>query len=316
MNIGKLFSSIFKADTLAKASRVGGKVAKQVSKHGPTIAMVAGGAAVVGGTVAACKATLNSQSVIEESKKRLETIDKLHSGEIEPTDGTPYTEETYKKDIRLAKVDTAIKVAKNYAPAVGLIGVGLGCMFGSHHVMSKRNATLTAAYITLDQAFKDYRVHVTEKYGESVQRELEHGCKEILNDISDDGALLSPATMQKIREQEKSPYSLLFDEFSREWSSNPTINMSNLISVQEKLSKILRYRGTYVTLNDLADMLDIPRTPTGQLVGWRFDPKFPNRTLDIGIQKFIDENKDATEYYGICREAYLLTPAIDGPVLD
>lgn len=45
--------------------------------------------------------------------------------------------------------------------------------------MSKRNASLTAAYIAIDKAFNEYKGRVTERFGDRVQHELEHNIKAV-----------------------------------------------------------------------------------------------------------------------------------------
>ena len=97
----------------------------------------------------------------------------------------------FKNDITTAYVHTGVALAKVYAPAVGLGVASLGCMFGSHHMMTKRNASLTAAYIALDKAFEEYRTRVTDRFGDRVQQELEHNVKavEIENKKTDENGV-------------------------------------------------------------------------------------------------------------------------------
>ena len=58
-------------------------------------------------------------------------------GTVQLSEGETYTEKDYKSDITTTYVQTGLKLAKVYAPAVTLGAVSLGCMFGSHHIMSK-----------------------------------------------------------------------------------------------------------------------------------------------------------------------------------
>ena len=124
-----------------------------------------------------------AQDILTEHNAQVESIhttkQQIESGEIQLIEGETYTENDYKSDITTTYVKTGLKLAKVYAPAVTLGAVSLGCMFGSHHIMSKRNASLTAAYIALDKAFEEYKSRVSDRFGSRVQEELEHNIKAV-----------------------------------------------------------------------------------------------------------------------------------------
>lgn len=42
-------------------------------------------------------------------------------------------------------------------------------------ILSKRNASLAAAYQLLDKGFKEYRQNVRDRYGDEVDKELRYG---------------------------------------------------------------------------------------------------------------------------------------------
>ena len=155
----KFLKSIKNDEIMATVTRTASKYGYKLKKASPTI-MIAG--AAIGGvtaTVLACKATIKAQDILAEHNAAVESIhaakDQIKNGELQLDEGESYTEKEFKKDITTAYIQTGLKLAKVYAPAVGLGAASLGCMFGSHHIMSKRNASLTAAYIALDQAFNE-----------------------------------------------------------------------------------------------------------------------------------------------------------------
>ncbi len=149
-----------KEEIMTKATQMLSKTAFKLKKASPTIMVVGAAIGGVTATVLACKATLKAQYILAEHKANMEKIhetkDKVDSGEIQLSEGETYTKEDLTKDITTTYIKTGMKLAKVYAPAIGLGAASLGCMFGSHHIMTKRNATLTAAYIALEQSFNGY----------------------------------------------------------------------------------------------------------------------------------------------------------------
>ena len=172
-----------KEEIMTKATQMLSKTAFKLKKASPTIMVVGAAIGGVTATVLACKATLKAQYILAEHKTNVkkihETKDKVDSGEIQLSEGETYTKEDLTKDITTTYIKTGMKLAKVYAPAIGLGAASLGCMFGSHHIMTKRNATLTAAYIALEQSFNSYKNRVTDRFGERVQHELEQNVKAV-----------------------------------------------------------------------------------------------------------------------------------------
>ena len=179
----KFLKNVKTDEFMATVTRTASKYGYKLKKASPTIMIF--GAAIVGvaATVSACKATVKAQDILEDHNEMVkaihETKEKVDSGEMILKEGAAYTENDYKKDLTTAYVQTGLKLAKIYAPAVTMGTVALGCMFGSHHIMTKRNASLTAAYIALDKAFNEYKGRVTDRFGDRVQQELEHNIKAV-----------------------------------------------------------------------------------------------------------------------------------------
>ena len=172
-----------KEEIMTKATQMLSKTAFKLKKASPTIMVVGVAIGGVTATVLACKATLKAQYILAEHKTNVEKIhetkDKVDSGEIQLSEGETYTREDLTKDITTTYIKTGMKLAQLYAPAIGLGAPSLGCMFGSHHIMTKRNATLTAAYIALEQSFNSYKNRVADRFGERVQHELEQNVKAV-----------------------------------------------------------------------------------------------------------------------------------------
>lgn len=128
-------------------------------------------------------------------------------------------------------VHTAVWLAKVYAPAVTLGSLSLACMFGSHHTMSRRNASLTAAYIAIDKAFNEYKGRVTERFGDRVQQELERNMKAVpvaTKVQNEEGVEETIQEYKDVAMAHTSPYDQLFDETVDTWQPDNRLNRNYL----------------------------------------------------------------------------------------
>ena len=257
----------------------------QVQKHSPEILMGVGVVGVVTSTVMACKATMKLNDILEESK---ETRDKIKEVENNPKYEDKYSPEDAKKDLTINYVQTGMKVAKLYAPAVLLGGASLGCLLASNDILRKRNAALSAAYMTVDKSFKEYRNRVTERFGEEVEKEIRYGIKaeQIETTVVDEDGNETTVT-ETIKTMDPnlySDYARFFDAASPYWQNDPEYNLMFLKDQQQYANDLLRAKGR-LFLNDVYDMLGIEKTKAGQVVGWVYDRENPNgdNFVDFGI---------------------------------
>lgn len=257
----------------------------QVQKHSPEILMGVGVVGVVTSTVMACKATMKLNDILEESK---ETRDKIKEVENNPKYEDKYSPEDAKKDLTINYVQTGMKVAKLYAPAVLLGGASLGCLLASNDILRKRNAALSAAYMTVDKSFKEYRNRVTERFGEEVEKEIRYGIKaeQIETTVVDEDGNETTVT-ETIKTMDPnlySDYARFFDAASPYWQNDPEYNLMFLKAQQQYANDLLRAKGR-LFLNDVYDMLGIEKTKAGQVVGWVYDRENPNgdNFVDFGI---------------------------------
>ena len=257
----------------------------QVQKHSPEILMGVGVVGVVTSTVMACKATMKLNDILEESK---ETRDKIKEVENNPKYEDKYSPEDAKKDLAINYVQTGMKVAKLYAPAVLLGGASLGCLLASNDILRKRNAALSAAYMTVDKSFKEYRNRVTERFGEEVEKEIRYGIKaeQIETTVVDEDGNETTVTdtVKTMDPNSYSDYARFFDAASPYWQNDPEYNLMFLKAQQQYANDLLRAKGR-LFLNDVYDMLGIEKTKAGQVVGWVYDHENPNgdNFVDFGI---------------------------------
>lgn len=307
-----------KTELMTKASRLLGNASLQIRKHSPEILMVAGVVGTVASTVLACKATLKVNEVLEEKKN---TIDAIHTCLENET--IEYTEEDSKKDLTILYAQTGIKLVKLYAPAVVLGALSITSIVAGHRILKKRNLALAAAYAVVDKGFKDYRKRVVERFGEELDKELRYNlkAKEIEEVVKDkDGNEKVEKKVVNVVDSENplngvSEYAKFFDEVSTNWSKDPEYNLMFLRRQQDWANEKLKATG-YLFLNEVYDMLGIPRTQAGQVVGWIYDKKNPNgdNYVDFGIYDVHSEAKRG--FVNGVERSILLDFNVDGVIYD
>lgn len=292
----------------------------KVQKHSPEILMGLGIVGTVASAVMACRATLKVNDILEEKKK---TVEAIHScAEDETID---YNEEDKKKDLTILYTQTGVKLAKLYLPSILLGGLSIASIISGYKILNKRNVALAAAYTVVDKGFKNYRKNVVERFGEEVDRELRHNikAKQIEEKYTDkDGnEKTRKKTVYEIAEDKKpgegvSEYAKFFDEWNtNEHSKDPEYNLMFLRHQQDYANEVLKHQG-YLFLNEVYDMLGIPRTQAGQVVGWIYDEKNPNgdNYVDFGIYDLHDQQK--RDFVNGLERNILLDFNVDGVIYD
>lgn len=280
-------------------------------KHSPEILMYAGIVGVVGAGVLACKSTLKITEVLDKSKETIDTIHKSIDDE-----NIEYTKEDAKKDLAIVYTSTAFDVAKLYAPSVILGGLSLACIIQSNNILKKRNVALAAAFTTASESFARYRKGVVERYGERVDHELRHGIKSEKVTVVDENGKSKKETIDVVSEfGEYSDYARFYDDGCNGWSKDPEYNLMFLKAQQQYANDKLIAQG-YLFLNDVYDMLGIPKSKEGQIVGWMYDPENPSgdNYVDFGIY---DVNKpNARDFVNGYERTILLDFNVDGNVWE
>lgn len=288
----------------------------KVEKHSPEILLGVGVVGVVATTVTACKATMKLNDILDECS---ETREKIKEVAENPNYEDRYTEEDAQKDLTINYVQTGVKIAKLYAPSVVLGVFSVGCLLGSHNVMQKRNAALSAAYLTVDKSFKEYKQRVIDRVGEEVEKEIRYGIKaeEIETTVqNEDGTETTVTeTVKTMDPTLYSDYARFFDEASPYWQKDPEYNMVFLKAQQQYANDLLRAKGR-LFLNDVYEMLGIDKTKAGQIVGWVYDEENPNgdNFVDFGIY---DMSKERVRAFVNGYEANILLDFnVDGNIWD
>lgn len=307
-----------KNELIANVTRTISKAKFQFKKHSPEILVAAGVVGTVTSAVMACKATTKLNDILEESKNTIETIhEATENGKVLDTE---YTEEDGKKDLTITYVQTGIKVARLYAPAVALGVVSIAAIIKSNDILRKRNAALAAAYAVVDKSFKEYRGRVVERFGKELDRELRYNIKaaEVEETVVDEkGKEKKVKKTIDVVDSDLfgySEYAKVYDDGCTGWTKDPEYNKNFLLLQETQANKRLRHDG-YLFLNDVYDMLGIPKTRAGQVVGWIYDEKNPNgdNYVDFGIfETHREKNRDFINGY---ERTIVLDFNVDGEIL-
>lgn len=294
------------------------KAGFQLKKHSPEILIVAGVIGTVTSAVMACKATTKLNDILEESK---ENLDKIHSAMEHPeTLPEEYTEEDGKKDLAIVYTQSAVKIAKLYAPSVVLGALSITAILTSNNILRKRNIALAAAYTAVNKSFKEYRGRVVERFGKELDHELRYNikAKEVEETVVDEKTGKEKTvkkTVDVFDPNTLSEFSIVYDDGCTGWTKDPELNKMFLFKQQNYANDTLKARG-YLFLNEVYDMLGIPRTKAGQVVGWIYDEKNPigDNFVDFGI---VDVNNERSRaFMNGYERSIILDFNVDGNILD
>lgn len=297
-------------------NRVVGRTGLKIKKHSPEILVGAGIVGVVASGVMACKATTKIDEVLAETKENLE---KTRNYVEEHGYSEKYTEEDHKKDTTIFYARGGMELAKLYAPAVTLGVVSITAILAGHNILRKRNVALASAYAIVDKTFKDYRGRVVERFGEELDKELRYNIKtkEIEETvINEDGTETTVKKTVNVADPNNiSDYARFYDDGCTGWSKDPEFNLMFLKDQQRFANDLLQTKG-HLFLNEVYDMLGIPRTQAGQIVGWIYDKKHPvgDNFVDFGIYSDIYDGRNRDFVNGIER-TILLDFNVDGDIL-
>ena len=285
----------------------------ELKKHSPEIMIVAGAVGVVASAVMACKATLKVNAVLEETKESVETIHEASEKGHTKT-GEVYTAEDSKKDLTIVYTQTGLKFVKLYGPAIALGALSLTGMLASNNILRKRNIALAAAYTAVDKGFKDYRGRVVDRFGEELDRELRYNLKAkeieetVVNENGEEETVKKTVTV--IDSDYYSEYSRFYTDGCKGHTKDPHLNLLFLRRAQDFANEKCRAKG-HLFLNEAYEMLGIPKTAVGQVVGWIYKE---DRPIDFGIYDLYKENcKDFVNGY---EATILLDFNVDGNITD
>lgn len=301
--------------------------AKVLRDNKEKILLGTGLAAGLGTVILASKGTLAAKDILAEHKQNVKDINEAAAASEEYKES-----KDYKSDVLGNCVATGSKLAKAYAPSVVMGATSVCCILAQHKMMSNKVvkleetvASLSAAYIAVDTAFKKYRKRVVDKYGVEVDRELrfgEHTETIDITEVDEKGKTKKHKEKVKVVDDlDISDYAKFFDATSAEfiyqdpqhykpdWDAN-----IRFLNIRQTYCNTKLEKQGYLFLNDVYDELGIPRTKAGQVVGWIFDPEDP--TIDSRVSFGIFEPRNHRTINGYEEECILLDFNVDGVIVD
>lgn len=289
------------------ATRTLGRTKLLLIKHAPEI-MTYGGIVVTGvGIYLFCKASMQLGEKLDIHDERMAELEE--SGD--------------KKLIAKERRDFTWEMTKLYGPAVTTTTCGFALILGGHHIISKRSAAISAAYKVLEEGYSQYRRRVREDLGEEKDREYLYGLKKETTDVivKDENGNEKLEHQEVYSREDKtpeeiikglSPYARFFDEFSTQWTRNPEYNLMFLNAQQNYANDKLHAQG-HLFLNEVYEMLGLPHTQAGSVVGWVLN-KGGDNCVDFGIYDLHDQTKRA--FVNGYEPSILLDFNVDGVIYD
>jgi hypothetical protein len=230
-----------------------------VKRNASTILTCVGGVGVVTTSVLAVKATPKALALLDEAKEE--------------------------KGEELTKMEVVRVAGPAYIPAV-ISGVStLACIFGANILNKKQQASLASAYALLDSSYKDYKKKVAELYGNEANAEIRKElAKDKYEEVEDKEIL-----------QEDDGKQLFYDAYSERYfrATNETV-----LRAEYTINKRL-HEDSYVSLNELYNLLGIAEVDYGDVVGWSSWIDFYHEKIELedGMECFIiNATEPSTEF--------------------
>lgn len=119
-----------------------------------------------------------------------------------------------------------------------------------------------------------------------------------------------------------SQYARFFDDSCIGWTKDPEYNLAFLQSKQNYCNDLLKSRANsstiktgYLFLNEVYDMLGIPRTKEGAVVGWVYNEEKPigDNFVDFGLFRLNDERN--SDFINGFKNTVILDFNVDGNIL-
>lgn len=282
-----------------------GRKTLEVRKNAPHIFFAAGIAGSVTSTVMACRATLKLPDTLDEIQHDIDLVKEIHKDHNDPNYPRKNSNEDVAKDTVYVYAKAVSKLGRLYGPSMAVGVVSISALSGAHINLTRRNTALMAAYTTLSTAFDNYRDRVEQQYGRDEELDLYHA--KVAEKEHEGESEVVPV----VDSGKWSPYARFFDEGSPHWVKNAEYNKLFLDCQQNWANDRLRARG-HLFLNEVYDMVGIPRTKEGSVVGW-----FIGDNADPNADGYVEfGHYNATDFINGYEPRVILDFNVDGVIFD
>lgn len=159
----------------------------------------------------------------------------------------------------MSKKDKVVTGAKVFGPAIGCAAVSVACGVGAHCMDLNTQASLTGAYVAVQQAYKNYRLKNGEINGEEADISVREAIEE--EKLPDD---LRNEKGEKI-------YTVHFGYFEENQETEDIqMTKEELLTAIIRVNKMLDQVGE-LSLNGLREMFGLSKVDGGDDVGWSVD---------------------------------------------
>jgi hypothetical protein len=283
-----------------------------VQKQSPHILFGVGIVGFVATAALASKATLRVEEIVEKAQSDLEDVRSLSENET-LVEKYSYDQDDATRDKIVIYSRSIIAIGKLYAPTLIVGCLSIAALTKAHFVLDKRLGAATAAYAGLEKMFRSYRNRIIDEIGEDRERDLLYDIKREKITILDQDTLETKTFEQKrVGSDGYSQYARFFDELSPRWGRDAELNFLFLRAQQNYANDLLLSRG-HVFLNEVYDMLGIPRSSIGAIVGWCLT-KDGDNFIDFGFMN--GDNPRAREFVNGHTDSIFLDFNVDGVIYE
>jgi hypothetical protein len=274
-------------------------------KYSPEILTTVGIVGGVASSIMASRATLHLEATVNAWHSDVQDVKEVK--ELVGRGDTDVTTKEYNKAIAVAYSRGMFNVAKLYAPSVTLGACSIACVVSAHGIMRRRNVALIAAYKAIETSLTEYRKRVATEFGEDKEYELSQG---VTHEIVEDEKG-KKKTVANVDPNGISQYGRFFDETCQDWSKIPDYNVT-YVRLQQNIANDRMQSFGHIFLNEVYDLLGLPRSKAGQIVGWVRGEG--DTYIDFGIDSLI--NDKAREFVNGYEPAIFLDFNVNGIIYD
>lgn len=276
-----------------KVAVVTSKASVMLVKKAPTLLFIGGVTTTAGALISAIVATSKADACMDEFKENMDRIKEnieLSNQKDNPEEFYPVADQ--KKDIQIIYAHMIKTMAKIYLPTFLLEITGIFMLCKSHTILSKRNASLAAAYAALAKSYSDYRKRVREQFGEQVENDIYNGyvTSTYTEKVTSENGVTTEVEKTKETYKPLSPFSFLISLEDNPWGMKDPYSILNQIDIiTRSLNNRLEARipiGNYksfMTMNEIAEAYGESQRPEWATFVKYQDNKDITGALKMGI---------------------------------